>query len=152
MFMNQFMKVAINEAKKAIKYGDVPVGAVIVKDGKIIAQAHNKKEYKHNAIYHAEILAIEKACEKLGDYRLNDCVMYVTFEPCIMCVGAILSARIQQVYFGAYDYRFGASSMLTDNNFNHITQYQGGIDKEECSQLLSNFFEDLRKTKKSNSN
>lgn len=143
-----YMKIAINQAKIASKHGDIPVGAVVVCNGEIIAKAYNKKQITLNAINHAEILAISKASKKLKDYRLTDCEMYVTFEPCLMCVGAILSARIKKVYFGAYDSRFGASQLLKQNNFNHTTEYEGGILEQECSNLLSNFFKDLRTNKK----
>lgn len=147
-----YMKLAIAQAQIASSQGEIPVGAVIVCDGKVVAKAYNKKQQTHNAINHAEILAIAKASKKLNDYRLENCEMYVTFEPCLMCVGAILSARIAKVYFGAYDTRFGASQFLVDNKFNHITQYEGGIMEEECSELLTEFFKDLRKTKRQEKN
>lgn len=150
MIMEKYMNIAIQEAKKAIKYGDVPVGAVIVKDDVVIAKSYNKKEKLHNALQHAEVLAINKACKKLKSYRLSGCTMYVTFEPCLMCVGAILSARIDKVVFGAYDHRFGACYMLVDNNFNHKTQYVGGVMEQECSSMLTDFFSNLRQKKSQN--
>lgn len=144
----KFMKLAYNQAKIAASQGEIPVGAVIVCDGKVIARAYNKKQQTLNAINHAEVLAISKASKKLKDYRLEDCEMYVTFEPCLMCVGAILSSRIKKVYFGAYDTRYGASQLLTENKFNHTTPFEGGIMEKECSKILSTFFKDLRKSKK----
>lgn len=145
---NYFMNIAINEAKKAAKKGDVPVGACVVCNNKIIAKAHNKKELKKNAILHAEIIAISHASKKLKSYRLNNCDLYVTFEPCLMCVGAILSARINNVYFGAFDTRFGASEQLVNNKFNHTSNFEGGILESECSSLISNFFKNIRESKK----
>ena len=150
MIMEKYMNIAIQEAKKAIKYGDVPVGAVIVKDDVVIAKSYNKKEKHHNALQHAEVLAINKACKRLKSYRLSGCTMYVTFEPCLMCVGAILSARIDKVVFGAYHHRFGACSMLVDHNFNHKTQYVGGVMEQECSSMLTDFFSNLRQKKSQN--
>ena len=117
MGKESFMKQAITLANKAAKQGDIPVGAVIVCNGKVIATGYNKKEKKKNALLHAEIIAINKASKKLKDYRLENCELYVTFEPCLMCVGAILSARIKKVYFGAFDNRFGACKLLSENNF-----------------------------------
>ena len=142
-----YMKLAIKLANKAAKNGDIPVGAVIVCDGKVVGMGYNKKEKKKNALLHAEIIAINKASKKLKDYRFENCELYVTFEPCLMCVGAILSARVKKVYFGAYDNRFGACKLLSENNFNHVTEYEGGILEEECSSLLTNFFKELRKNK-----
>ena len=150
MIMEKYMNIAIQEAKKAIKYGDVPVGAVIVKDDVVIAKSYNKKVKHHNALQHAEVLAINKACKRLKSYRLSGCTMYVTFEPCLMCVGAILSARIDKVVFGAYDHRFGACSMLVDNNFNHKNQYVGGVMEQEYSSMLTDFFSNLRQKKSQN--
>ena len=142
-----YMQKAIKLANKAAKNGDIPVGAVIVCGDKIIAEGYNKKEKKKNALLHAEIVAINKASKKLKDYRLEECELYVTFEPCLMCVGAILSARIKKVYFGAYDNRFGACKLLNENNFNHAAEYEGGVLEEECSKLLTNFFKQLRQNK-----
>lgn len=144
----EYMKEAIRLAKIAKKHGDVPVGAVVVCNNKIISKAYNQKELNKNAVYHAEIIAIEKACRKKKNFRLDDCEMFVTFEPCMMCVGAILSARLKKVYFGAFDKRFGACSLLKQNNFNYTCEYEGGILKEECSLLLSNFFAEIRMEKK----
>ena len=144
----KFMKVALAEAKKAFDKEEIPVGTVIVKDGKIIAKAHNSKETSKNATGHAEILAIQKACKKLDSWRLLDCEMYVTLEPCSMCAGALINSRISKVYIGTDDEKTGACgsklNLLEDYKFNHIVQVEKYILKEECSQLLKNFFKYLR--------
>ena len=141
-----FMKEAIKEAKRSGE--DVPIGAVIVKNGEIIARAHNKKEKTKCAINHAEILAIQKASKKIGDFRLSDCEIYVTKEPCLMCVGAILSARIKKVYFGAFDKKYGALNLFTENNFNHKCEVEGGVLENENAEILSTFFQNLRISKR----
>ncbi len=145
----KFMNEAIKEAKKALKIGEVPVGAVIVKDGKIIARAYNKKETKKDSTKHAEIIAINKASKKLGAWRLNDCDMYVTLEPCAMCAGAIIQARIKNVYYGAKDEKNGACesilNLFENYKFNYHVNVQSGICETECSQILKNFFKELRK-------
>ena len=143
-----FMKEAIKEAKKSGL--DVPIGAVIVSNNKIIAKAHNKKEKTKCAINHAEVLAIMKASKKLGDFRLSNCDIYVTKEPCLMCVGAILSARIRKVYFGAYDKKYGAVNLFTENNFNHKCEVEGGILEKENGEIISKFFKELRNNKRGN--
>lgn len=144
----KFMKEALKEAKKALEIEEVPVGAVIVKDGKIIAKAHNTKETKKDATCHAEILAIKKACKKLDSWRLLDCEMYVTLEPCSMCAGAIINSRISKVYIGTNDEKTGACgsklNLLEDYEFNHKVQVQKYILKEECSEILKSFFKYLR--------
>ncbi|MBE7012379.1 MAG: nucleoside deaminase [Ruminococcaceae bacterium] len=146
-----FMKKAISEAKKAYAKGETPIGAVIVKDGKIIARGHNLREAKKNALCHAEIIAINKACKKLGGWRLFQCDMYVTLEPCLMCAGAIVQSRIKNLYFGAYDKKGGAVGSLIDiPNLSGVTQRvytQGGILKDECSALMKDFFRELRENK-----
>ena len=147
MDKTNYMQLAIKLANKAAKNGDIPVGAVIVCNGKIVGQGYNKKEKNKNALLHAEIIAINQASKKLKDYRLENCELYVTFEPCLMCVGAILSARIKKVYFGAFDNRFGACKLLSENNFNHVAEYEGGVLEAECSSLLTSFFKNLRKNK-----
>lgn len=152
MEKQNYMQLAITLANKAAKHGDIPVGAVIVCNGKVVGKGYNKKEKKKNALLHAEIIAINNASKKLKDYRLDNCELYVTFEPCLMCVGAILSARIKKVYFGAFDNRFGACKLLTENNFNHTAKYEGGIMEKECSYLLTNFFKELRKDKEHKQN
>ncbi len=134
----KFMKEALKEAKKAYDKEEIPVGAVIVKDGKIIARAHNSKEISKNAVSHAEILAIQKACKKLESWRLLDCEMYVTLEPCPMCAGAIINARISKIYIGTDDEKTGACgsklNLLEDYKFNHNVQVEKYILKEECSR------------------
>ena len=143
----EFMKLAILEAKKAAEKGEVPVGAVIVKDGEVIAACHNLREEKQNALSHAEMEAINLACKKLGSWRLDDCEMYVTLEPCPMCTGAIINARIKTVIFGAYDSKMGCMDSvinLCDYPFNHKVEIYGGIMEDECLAVLQNFFKNLR--------
>lgn len=146
------MREAIKQAKKAASIGETPIGAVIVRDGKIIARGYNKRETKKNALLHAEVIAIDKACKKLGGWRLPECDMYVTLEPCPMCAGAIVNARIENVYFGAYDKKSGSAGSKTDlfkpGLFNHDVNVTGGIMEEECAAILTNFFKELRKKKK----
>ena len=146
----KFMKVALKEAKKACKKLEVPVGAVIVKDGKIIAKAHNQKETKFDTTKHAEILAIQKASKKLGAWRLLDCEMYVTLEPCPMCAGAIINSRIKKVYIGCMNPKAGCAgsimNLLQVDKFNHQVEIEKGILEEECSSLLKDFFRNLRKS------
>ncbi|NLC88184.1 MAG: nucleoside deaminase [Clostridiaceae bacterium] len=150
----KFMKEALKEAKKAYKKEEVPVGAIIVKDGKIIARAHNLKEIKKDTTCHAEILVIKKASKKLATWRLEDCEMYVTLEPCSMCAGALIQSRIKKVIIGTMDYKTGACgsilNILEDYKFNHKVECQTGILKEECEQILQDFFKNLRKKKKEN--
>ena len=154
--MNEFdyMKEALEEAKKAYEIGEVPVGAIIVKDGEIIAKAHNLKETNKKATHHAEILAIEKASEVLGSWRLEDCEMYVTLEPCPMCAGAIISSRIKKIYIGAMDEVMGACgtalNLLENYKFNHIVQVEKYILKDECKEIIEKFFENMRRGKKNN--
>ncbi len=151
--MNEkFMKEALKQAQKAYDIGETPIGAVIVRDGKIIARGYNKRETKKNALLHAEIIAIDKACKKLGGWRLPGCDMYVTLEPCPMCSGAIINSRIENVYFGAYDKKSGCASsninLFEKGLFNHDVNIVGGIMEEECATMLSSFFKELRKQKK----
>lgn len=145
------MKAALKEARKAYEKLEVPVGAVIVKDGKIIARAHNLKETKKDTTKHAEVLAIEKASKKLGAWRLLDCEMYVTLEPCSMCAGAMINSRIKKLYIGALDEKTGAAGsvldLFNDYTFNHKVEVEKGILKEECEKILKDFFKDLRKLK-----
>lgn len=146
-----FMKEALKEAKKAYKKEEIPVGAVIVKDGKIIARGHNLKESKHSSISHAEILAIEKANKKLGAWRLEECEMYITLEPCMMCMGAIINSRIKKIYVGTLDPKTGAcESVINIENykFNHAVKIETGILKEECEYILKDFFKMLRAKKR----
>lgn len=151
-YNSQFMKEAIHQAKKAKDIAETPVGAVIVHKGKIIARGYNKRENKKNCLCHAEIIAINKACKKLGGWRLPECDMYVTLEPCPMCAGAIIAARIDNVYFGAYDNKTGCSgsnfNLFETGRFNHDVNAQGGYMEEECGGLLSDFFKELRKNNK----
>lgn len=145
------MKEALKEARKALEIEEVPVGAVIVKDGKIISRAHNTKETKKDATCHAEILAIKKACKKLDSWRLLDCEMYVTLEPCSMCAGALINARIKKLYIGTDDNKTGACgsvlNLLEDYKFNHKVEIEYNICKEECEEILKKFFKELRKEK-----
>ena len=144
----KFMKMAYKLALKAYDIGEVPIGAVIVKDGKVIAKAYNKRNFKRLATAHAEILAIEKACKKLNDWRLDDCEMYVTLEPCPMCAGAIVNSRIKKLYFGAYERKSGSVfsnyQILFKGGLNHTVEAEGGILEEDCSSLLKNFFKSKR--------
>lgn len=146
----KFMKSAIREAEKAEKIDEIPVGAVIVKDGKVVARGHNKRETKQDALMHAEIGAISKACRKLGSWRLDGCDIYITLEPCPMCAGAIIQARIENVYFGAYDPKAGCLGSVCDLSgiLPHKIKYQGGIMQAECEELLKSFFRNLRKKEK----
>lgn len=147
----KWMKEAIKQAKKAAQKDEVPIGCVIVKDDQIIARAYNKREMKQCSTAHAEILAIEKACKKLGSWRLEDCDLYVTLEPCPMCSGAIIQSRIQNVIFGAYDPKggcMGSNMNINDvRGFNHYPDIEGGILQDECSRLLKDFFKAKRKKK-----
>lgn len=151
MDKKHFMLKALEQAKIAYKKNEVPIGAVIVKDGKVIAEGYNKREKKQNALFHAEIVAINKACKKLKSWRLDDCDIYITLEPCLMCFGAILNARLKNCYFGAYDKSGGSISanneLLNKSILNHKLNVEGGILKEECADILSTFFEEKRKLK-----
>ena len=151
-----YMKQALKEAEKAYRKLEVPVGAVIVKDGKIIARAHNQKETKTDTTKHAEILAIQKASKKLKSWRLIDCEMYVTLEPCSMCAGAMINSRIKKVYIGTMDEKTGAAgsvlNLFEDYTFNHKVEAEVGIMKEECQEILTNFFKELRELKRGGKN
>lgn len=143
----KFMQLAISEAKKAAAENEVPVGAVIVKDGVVLAAAHNMREQKQNALSHAEIEAINLACKNLGSWRLDGCEMYVTLEPCPMCTGAIINARIKTVIFGAFDKNAGCMDSvinLCDYPLGHKVEVYAGICEDECQKLLQDFFENLR--------
>lgn len=148
----KFMKQAIKQAQKAYEQEEIPVGAVIVKDNKIIARAYNKKEQKQDTTNHAEIIAIQKASKKLKTWRLTDCKMYVTLEPCSMCAGALIQARLKKVYIGTMDEKTGSCgsvlNLLQDYTFNHKVDVQTGILQEECESLLKKFFKELRQKKK----
>lgn len=145
----KYMREALKRAKKAAALGEMPVGAVIVRDGHIIASGYNRRETKRNALLHAELIAIDRACKKLGGWRLPGCEMYVTLEPCPMCAGAILNARIERVYYGALDSKSGCAgsrlNLLDMNLCNYSAACEGGVLGEECSELIKNFFRQLRK-------
>ncbi len=148
----EFMQEALKEAKKAYKKLEIPVGVVIVKDGQIIARAHNMKEEKKDTTKHAEIIAIQRASKKLNSWRLNDCEMYVTLEPCPMCAGAVIQSRIKKVYIGAKDEKTGACgsvlNLLEDYKFNHQVEIENDVLSKECEEILKKFFKELREIKK----
>lgn len=148
----KYMQEALKEAKKAYKKLEVPVGAIIVKNGEIIAKAHNLKETKNDTTKHAEILAIQRASKKLKSWRLLDCEMYITLEPCSMCAGAIINSRVKKIYIGALDYKTGAAgsvlNLFEDYKFNHKVEVEKGILQEECENLLKSFFKELRLKKR----
>lgn len=150
--MNEkFMLEAIRLAKKAYKQGEIPIGAVIVKDNKIISKAYNLRQTKKDVTMHAEIIAIKKACKKLKSWHLDNCDIYITLEPCYMCAGAIISARISNCYYGASNLRFGSISgecNLFSLKHNHHVNAIGGILESESSQIITDFFSDIRKNKK----
>ena len=144
----KFMNAAIKQALKAVEKDEVPIGAVIVVDGKIIARAHNLMEKTQLATAHAEILAINKACKKLKSWRLDNAEMYITVEPCAMCAGAIANARIKTVYFGAYEEKSGCAEskypVLSDNGLNHTVQFVGGVERDICANIIKNYFKAKR--------
>lgn len=152
MEKEEYMKLALKEAKKAYNRLEVPVGAIIVKNGEIISKAYNEKEGKKDCTKHAEILAIQRACKKLNSWRLCDCEIYVTLEPCSMCAGALIQSRIHKVYIGAMDEKTGSCgsvfNLLKDYKFNHDVEIEYGICKKECEDILKEFFKNLRKNKK----
>lgn len=144
----EFMRAAIEEANAAERIDEVPVGAVAVRDGRIIARAYNTRETSKCATHHAEILAIERACAALGGWRLPGVTLYVTMEPCAMCAGAIINSRIERVVYGAKDFRFGAFGSALDLNeagLNHKPEVVGGVLGEECADILSSYFKRKRK-------
>jgi len=142
------MKEAIKEAKKAAKIGEVPIGCVIVYEDKVIARGYNKRNTKKTTLAHAELLAIQKASKKLGDWRLEDCTMYVTLEPCQMCAGAIIQARMKEVVVGAMNPKAGCAgsvlNILQMQEFNHQAELITGVMEEECKEVLQDFFKELR--------
>lgn len=144
MTNEDYMRLALAEAKKCDKFGDVPIGAIIVLNGEIVAKGFNQKEKNQATCDHAEILCIRQANKKLGTNRLDDAIIYTTKEPCLMCMGAILSARINKIVYGARDLRFGTKDMANHNKFNHKCDIEGGVLEEECSRVLSEFFKKLR--------
>lgn len=148
--MNEFMSEALELAKISAQELEVPVGAVVVMNGEIVGRGRNRREKEKNALCHAEIEAINDACKRLGGWRLWQCEMYVTLEPCPMCAGAIINSRIKRVIFGAYDKKAGSFGSVADFNqlnYNHKPQINGGVDEEECAALLTDFFKNLRKAK-----
>ncbi|MFV0497229.1 MAG: nucleoside deaminase [Candidatus Fimivivens sp.] len=143
----QMMARAIDEAKKAAQIGEVPIGAVITQNGHVIAAGHNMRETGRHALAHAEIMALDAACKSLGGWRLPNCTLYVTLEPCPMCAGAIINARITRVVFGAYDAKAGSFGSLVDLSkiaYNHTPQLCGGVMETACATLLRDFFRNLR--------
>jgi tRNA(adenine34) deaminase len=147
---NKFMLSALKCAKKALDEGEVPIGAVVVLDGKVIARGHNRRTKRQIATAHAEIEAIEKACKKLHSWRIPECEMYVTLEPCPMCMGAMLNARIKKVYFGAPENkgRSMTSQLANANLLNHTIEVEGGVMQEECAKILTDFFSGMREREK----
>ena len=142
-----FMMEALKQANKALAIDEVPVGCVITLNDKIIARGYNKREKEKLSTNHAEIITINKACKKLNSWRLEDCTMYVTLEPCVMCAGAIIQSRIKRVVYGALDYRFGAHKSITNMfelKLNHKVEVEGGILEEDCSKIITDFFSALR--------
>ncbi|WP_076460801.1 tRNA adenosine(34) deaminase TadA [Limosilactobacillus caccae] len=148
----KFMRLAIIEARKAAILDEVPIGAVVVHDGQVIGRGHNMREKFQDVTYHAEMLAIMEACTNLHSWRLEDCDLYVTLEPCIMCSGAIVNARIKNVYYGASDPKAGAVDslyhLLNDSRLNHQVKVHAGLLGDECSQMLKDFFRAIRKKRK----
>jgi tRNA(adenine34) deaminase len=143
-----FMKEALEEAKKAYELDEVPIGAVVVKDGKIIGRGHNSRERKQDPTLHAEIIAIRQAAAELGSWRLTDCELYVTIEPCPMCAGAILQSRIPRVIYGARDPKAGCAgslyNLLEDSRFNHRAEVVEGVLEEECAEIIRGYFRQKR--------
>lgn len=151
MTETEIMLRAIELAKKAAELDEVPVGAVVVKDGEIVGEGFNRRETGKNALAHAELEAIDSACRRLGGWRLHQCEIYVTLEPCPMCTGAIINSRLKKIVFGAYDPKAGSVGSvvnLCDLPYNHKPEIQGGFMREECSSLLTEFFARLRERRK----
>lgn len=148
----KYMKEAIKQAKKAYAIGDVPIGCVIVYEDKIIARGYNKRNKNKTTLAHAELLAMAKASKKIGDWRLEGCTMYITLEPCQMCAGAIVQARVSKVVVGSMNPKAGCAgsvlNLLQMKEFNHQVELETGVLEEECSTMLSHFFRELRKKKK----
>lgn len=147
----KYMRAAIGQARKAGTIGEVPIGCVIVYEDKIIARGYNRRTIDKNVLSHAEIIAIKKACKKMGDWRLEGCTMYVTLEPCPMCAGAIVQARIPKVVIGCMNPKAGCAGsvldLLHEDGFNHQVEMESGVLEEECSRLMKDFFKALREKK-----
>lgn len=148
----KYMRAAVREAKKAGAIGEVPIGCVIVYEDKIIARGYNRRTVDKNVLSHAEIIAVRKACKKIGDWRLEGCTIYVTLEPCPMCAGAIVQARIPRAVIGCMNSKAGCAGsvldLLHEQGFNHRVETLTGVLGEECSQMMKNFFKELREMKK----
>ena len=142
----KFMKEALKRAKKGLAQGEVPVGAVIVHEGKVVSSGYNRRTKTQTAISHAEMYAIDRACKKFGSWRLPECDLYVTLEPCPMCMGAALNARVRKIYFGAYEQkgRSMTAELAASNLLNHTLEVEGGVLEAECSEVLSGFFRSMR--------
>lgn len=147
----KFMQLAVEQAKKAYQIDEVPIGAVVIKDGEVAGAGYNRRETGKNALYHAELMAIDEACRKLGGWRLWQCELYVTMEPCPMCAGAIINSRLRRIVYGCDDYKAGSVKSvvnLFELPYNHKPEYIGGVLADECSAMLSDFFRELRNRKK----
>lgn len=147
----KFMKIALKEAQKARDMDEVPIGAVAVLDGKVIARGHNTRERTGNAINHAEMIVIQKACKKVSNWRLDGVTLYVTIEPCPMCMGAVLNSRLKRLVFGAYDKKGGACGSLYNLNegkYNHTVELKSGVLETECGQIIRTYFEEKRRKNK----
>lgn len=144
-----FMERALMQAKTAFRHGEVPVGAVVVKDGKVISRGYNRRESDRDPTAHAELIAMRRAAKKLNSWRLTGCTLYVTLEPCPMCSGVIINSRIDRVVFGAYDAKAGCCTTLyhlcNDERFNHRAEILGGVNEDECGEILSRFFKEKRR-------
>ena len=147
MTQEHFMRLALKQAQVSMRKDEVPIGAIVVRNGKVIARAHNTRNASKNAVEHAELVAIERACKKLGDWRLTGCDLYVTLEPCVMCLGACYNARISNVYFGAYDLSGKGCVQFAEmvgHTLNHEITIRGGVLEQECSQIRTEYFKSKR--------
>lgn len=147
MTQEHFMRLALKQAQVSKKHDEVPIGAVVVRNGVVIARAHNTRNASRNAVEHAELVAIQRACAKLNDWRLTGCDLYVTLEPCVMCLGACYNARISNVYFGAYDLSGQGCVQLSEmigHTLNHELNICGGVLEKECSEILTEYFKSKR--------
>ncbi len=148
-----YMEKAIEQGLKALEYEEIPIGCIIVHEDTIIGTGYNRRNSEKNTLYHAEIIAINEACTNLEDWRLENCTMYVTVEPCPMCSGAILQSRLKTLVFGTFNKKAGCCgsiyNFLQDDRFNHQVEIRSGVLEEKCTELMQNFFQDIRKNKKS---